>query len=687
MSLFSRTALSALVAAALVSVTAAGQAPAQPADVVVNMRAVEIADVAEQISRITGRTLILDPAVKGIVNVTSAEPLSVDGVWDLFQSVLRVHGFAAVKSGRAWRIIPQASAIRDTGVGGRLSGQDVTTRMIRLNNVSGEQAARVFRPLIANFGSIESLTAPNAIVITDYAENVRRIEQLVRALDSGSGGSFDSITLRFANARDVAASISAVMGDGAAGGPKIIGDERSNIVLVRGQPGLVAEARRMAHTLDQPGAGAPTTRMIRLSNGDAEAITDVLRGLMGDEGSVSNPAARAVAGGRARLDRSSGYGSRGGMGARSTSSTPATLSASPINGGDAAGASVPSSMSGPSEGARGFSTPDLTVQPAPELNAIVLRGTPAAIKAVEPLIAQLDVRRPQVLIEAAIVEISGDQAEQLAVQLGVGAAAINRADGAATSFTQLGLPLTNLLAILGNPAAGAVLPNGGSASFGLGNNFSVLLQALGQSTRANLLSTPSLTTLDNEPAEIVVGQNVPFRTGSFATDGNSVNPFTTIERQDVGLTLRVIPRIHEGNVVRLEIAQESSSLVDAVTGAADLITNRRSIQTTVLADDGQTIVLGGLISDDRIRTRSQVPILGDIPIAGELFRSRKEAQVKRTLFVFLKPTILRDRAAAAAVTEAKYARVRYDESRLGKGTPLLLEPPQARLPLEVSGVY
>lgn len=687
MSLFARTALSAIVAAALLSAPAPGQTPGQPADVVVNMRAVDIADVAEQISRITGRTLILDPGVKGIVNVTSAEPLSVDGVWDLFQSVLRVHGFAAVKSGRAWRIIPQASVIRDTGAGGRLTGQDVTTRMIRLNNVSGEQAVRVFRPLVAQFGSIESLTSPNAVIVTDYAENVRRIEQLIRALDSGGGSSFDSINLRYANARDVAAAISGVMGDGTAtGGPRVVADERSNIVLVRGQPNLVAEARRLARTIDQPGAGVPITRMIRLNNGDAEAITEVLRGVMGEEGSVSNPAARAVAGGRARLSRQSANGSNaaGGM---SLGSTPATLTGSLAGATEGLAAAAGGGGSGTSEAARGFSTEDLTVQPAPELNAIVLRGTPAAIKAVEPLITQLDVRRPQVLIEAAIVEISGDQAEQLAVQLGIGAAAVNRASGAATSFSQLGLPLSNLLAIIGSPAAAAVLPNGGSANIRFGDNFSALVQALGQSTRANLLSTPSLTTLDNEPAEIVVGQNVPFRTGSFATDGNSVNPFTTIERQDVGLTLRVVPRIHEGNVVRLEVAQEVSSLVDAVTGAADLITNRRSIQTTVLADDGQTIVLGGLINDDRIRTRSQIPILGDIPIAGELFRSRKESHVKRTLFVFLKPTILRDRAAAAAATEAKYARVRYDEAMLGKGAPLLLEPPQARLPLEISGVY
>jgi len=682
-SLYARTALSALVAASLVGAPVLAQSAPGAADVVVNMRAVEISDVAEQISRITGRTLILDPAVKGTVNVTSAEPLSVDGVWDLFQSVLRVHGFAAVKSGRSWRIIPQASAIRDAGSGGRLNAQDVTTRMVRLHNISGEQAARVFRPLVAQFGSIEAMTSPNAIIVTDYAENVRRIEQLARALDNGGGGRFDSISLRYANAKDVAAAIQGVFGDGSqTGGPRVVADERSNMVLLRGEPNLISEARRLAATIDKPGAGVPITRMIRLNNGDAESVTAVLQGVLGEQGSVSNPVAKAVAGGRASIGRTSAS-------SRSGSSSSLGSAASSLGGlAEAAAAAAPSS-SGPSADtpAKGFSTPDLTVQPAPELNAIVLRGTPAAIAEVEPLISQLDVRRPQVLIEAVIVEISGDEAESLAVQLGVGAAALNRGDGAATSFTSPGVSLSTILGAIGAPAAVAVLPNGGSASISFGDNFSVLLQAIGQSTRANLLSTPSITTLDNEPAEIVVGQNVPFRTGSFTTDGNSLNPFTTIERQDVGLTLRVVPRIHQGNVVRLEVAQEVSSLVAAVTGAADLITNRRSIQTTVLADDGQTIVLGGLMSDDRTRVKSQVPILGDIPIAGELFKSRRESQLKRTLFVFLKPTVLRDQAAAKAVTDAKYARTRYDEAMLGKHPPLLLEPPRARLPLEISGVY
>lgn len=654
----------------------------QPAgDIVVNMRGVEIADVAEQISRITGRTLILDPGVKGVVNVTSAEPLSADGVWDLFQSVLRVHGFAAVRSGRTWRIIPAASAIRDAGSGGgsRVSGQEVATRLIRLRNVPSEAAARVFRPLVAAFGTIEALQSPNAIVVTDYAENVRRIEGLARALDGGGGATFESITLQNATARDVASAIQGVMGEpNAAGGPRVVADERSNTVLVRGEPNIVAEARRMAALLDRPGGATPTTRLFRLRNSDAEAVTEVLRGIMGDGTAVSNPVARSLSRNRA------------GMGAgtlnRFDNGRPQGVAASPPLAETPALEAAPAAADNGSP--RGFSTAELTVQPAPELNAIVVRGTPSAIAAIEPLITDLDVRRPQVMIEAAIVEITGDDAEAIGIQLGIGAAAIDRADGAATSFTNLGLPLRNILAAIGNPAAVATLPDGASGNFRIGDNFSVLVQALGQSTKANLLSTPSLTTLDNEPAEIVVGQNVPFRTGSFTTDGNSTNPFTTIERQDVGITLRVVPRIHQGDVVRLDVSQEVSSLANAtIAGAADLITNRRSIQTTVLADNGDTIVLGGLITDDRMSSRSQVPVLGDIPLVGELFKTRRESKTKRTLFVFLKPTVLRDREAARAATDAKYARLRGDEAAAKKRDYPLLYPPGPRLTVEIDGIY
>jgi general secretion pathway protein D len=316
-----------------------------------------------------------------------------------------------------------------------------------------------------------------------------------------------------------------------------------------------------------------------------------------------------------------------------------------------------------------------------------VRGSPTAIASLGALIEELDVRRPQVRIEAAIVEITGDAAEQLGIQLGFGSAAALPNSGG-TSFSNAGISLRNILTILGAPGAAALPPEGAGVNLGSRGDFGVFVQALGQSTKANLLSTPSLTTLDNQPGEIVVGQNVPFRTGSFTVDGNGTNPFTTIEREDVGITLRVVPRVHEGDVVKLEVSQEVSALVNAnIAGAADLITNRRSIKTTVLADNGETIVLGGLITDDRLSGRSQVPVLGDIPVIGELFKSRRESRTKRTLFVFLRPTILRDSKDVAGQAESDYSRIRADELSQEERQKLLTKPPGPKLPLEIDGVY
>ena len=673
-----RGALTAVLTVSLaMPVTAQQPAPA-PADVVVNMRDVDIADVAQQISRITGRTIILDPAAKGTINVTSATPLTQGGVWELFVSALRGQGFAVVRNGRAWRVVPQANAAREPS-NGAVSGR-VVTRVIRLRNLSPEAAARILRPNVASFGSLEAVTNPNAIVVTDYSDNVARIESLARSLDGGgSGTGFTAISLRFASAKDVASAIQGVLGEGEGGSSRAVADERSNIVLVRGDARILAEARRIARTLDAPSGVAPITRVFRLRFGDAEAVTRILRGLLGAEGAASNPVARTLAPSSlatpsARPVASGINGSLGGLtdmaGARGSQSLGAT-----IGGG------------GGSEGGGGFATPELAVQSAPELNAIVVRGAPAAGAARDPLITELDVRRPQVMIEAAIVEVTGDRSEDFGIQFGVGAGADGIVNAAGTSFSNLGTSLRQVLAFIGAPAAGVISNDGLSAAVGERGTFGALIQALGQSTRANLLSTPSITTLDNKAAEIVVGQNVPFRTGSYATDGNTTTPFTTIERADVGITLRVVPRVHEGDTVRLEVSQEVSSLVGSVAGAADLVTNRRSIQTTVLADDGQTIVLGGLISDDQIRTRSQVPILGDIPILGELFKSRRESKTRRTLFVFLKPTILRDSKSVAAAAATKYERVRGAEADLQREPSLLLKPPTVRLPAELDGIY
>lgn len=658
-------------------------------NVTINLRGVEIEQAAQQIARITGRTLVLDPAVKGTITVVSSRPVSPAGAWEVFRSALRTNGFAAVRSGNIWRIVPQQAAVQG---GSRpdsrnASRSDIVTRVIRLGNIPAADAQRALRPLVSSFGSIEATTRPNAVIVTDYAENIRRVEALARTLDGGGGASstpgFGTIRLGNAGAASVGASIRRLLGDEASGGPRLAVDERSNLVIVRGTASQIAEARRIATSLDTPGTAQISTRVFRLRNSDAEAITEVLRGVLGAPGGATNPVARTLADGMPESAIGAGITNR-----FDSPTAPAILGA--------ANAEILQNQLGLGQGggaaneqqrAQGFSTPDLAITPAPEINAVVVRGSPAAILAIADLINQLDLRRPQVTIDVAIVELTGSAAEQLGVQIGLGAAAPFGTSGG-TSFTNVGLSLGQILAAIGAPAGLALAGDGLSLNVGSRGDFGVLLQALGRSTKANLLSNPTLTTLDNMPAELVVGQNVPFRTGAFTTSGNSTNPFTTIEREDVGLTLRVVPRIHEGDVVKLEVSQEVSSLVNGtVPGAADLITDRRSIKTTVLADNGRTIVLGGLVTDDRLSGRSKVPLLGDIPVLGELFKSRTESRTKRVLFLFLRPTILRNQADALIETQRRYDRLRGEEYPGDDVDDLLTEPPGPRLPVEIDGVH
>jgi general secretion pathway protein D len=477
-----------------------------------------------------------------------------------------------------------------------------------------------------------------------------------------------------------------VLGDPASGGARVAADARSNTIIVRGTPTAVADARRMLASLDTPGGATPITRVFRLSYADAEAVTEVLRGVLGQEATTNNAVARSLSdkrGGNYRSPTSvlGGMVQSGGSNATDTATAAAT-----------AALRAQQSQLGQqtSETPQGFSTPELSVQPSPDINAVVVRGTPSAIAAIEPLITDLDVRRPQVLIEAAIAEITGEEAEALAVQLGTGGAVLNQVKGAGTSLsTHPTQPsLSTILSALGVPMA-KVLGPGLTANIGIGDDFSILVQALGTSTKSNLLSTPQITTLDNKIGEFVVAQEVPFVTGSILPgNGGNVNPYTSIERKDVGITLKVLPRINAGDTIRLEVAQEASSIAATqISQASDIITNRRAINTTVLADNGQTIVLGGLTSDDYGQIKSQVPILGDIPILGELFKSRRESRNKRTLFIFLKPTILRNGEDAAAMAKAKYARLRNEELDLNAPSNLLLNPLRPRLTLEIDGIY
>ncbi|MBC8129398.1 MAG: type II secretion system secretin GspD [Rhizobiaceae bacterium] len=679
MSILSRAVLTVLMLVAVIAADVRGgyaQTAVGGETFVINLRDTDIQVFAEQISRMTGRTLVLDPKVAGKVTVISSEPLDGEEVWSLFQSVLRVNGFAAVRSGQVWRVVPQTSAAQGgTTIDrtGTPDSQDFVTRLVRLRNLPSAEALRVLKPLVASFGILEALERPNAIVITDSAENVRRVESLALSLDAGDGSGYATFRLRYANAAAAANVLSEILGDTM----RVSVDERSNTLLVKGSGELISQARELIAGLDKPGEGATTTRVIRLKYADAESVINVLRGLTGGGAGVTNPVARALSEPEPTFGIDGGGGS-GGLSEQILGTATASRQQSQP--------SRSSGGSGQSSGSSGFSGNGIAVETAPDINAIVARGNPTAVAQVEELVASLDIRRPQVMIEAAIVEISGDIAEQFGVQLGIGDTG---ASGglAATSFSNSGTSLQSVLRLLGVPASAALSTDGLSIGANFGGDFSILVQALASSSKANLMSTPSLTTLDNQSAEIIVGQNVPFRTGSFTTPGNTIQPFTTITRENVGISMRVLPRINDGDVIRLEVSQEVSSLVNAnVPGAADLITNRRSIQTTVLADNGSTIVLGGLITNDQTSSDAKVPGLGDVPLLGNVFRSKKKADTRRTLYVFLRPTILRGKHDVEAASQGKYTRLREVEVQADTES-LLMTPTYRKLPLEIEGIY
>jgi general secretion pathway protein D len=657
-----------LLAAALWLGAGPALAQGEPETFVINLRGAELAVLAEQVSTITGRTLVLDPSVEGEVTVLSAEPLDAEGVWALFQSILRSRGFVAVESGLIWQVVPEAEA-RTIGGADPMDGardeqgsQDVVTEMLRLSRLPSAEAVRVLRPLVAESGYIEALTDPNAILLTDTRANVDRILEIATAFDAESPEEATVIRFSYADAGAVGNAILEVLGTSGTGA-RLSVDPSSNLLLVRGSQADIDEIRELAQSLDVAPRRLPqeavATTVFRLQFGDATVVAEIIRGALGGGVDITN----AVAADIGAPNDPAGLETDGGE---------AAADEAPAEGGFVSLDRAPQAPSA------------VSVQASVETNAIIVRGTQAQVAEVGSLIAALDVRRPQVMIEAAIVEVSGDVAERLGVQLGFGDAT-PPGGIAATSFSNGGLSLQGVLAAVGAPSSVAL--STGLTVGASGNEFGILVQALAQSTQARLLSTPSVTTLDNEPATIVVGQNVPFRTGSFDTDGDGSNAFTTIERRDVGITMNVVPRITAGGVVQLEIQQEVSSLVDAnVEGAADLITNTRVINTTVLADDGGTVVLGGLISDDRSSAEGRVPGLSRVPVVGQLFRSRNAGQTQRTLFVFLRPTVLRDAQDVQAAAESRYERLRGAEA--APPPDGLLAPRQARrLPLEIQGLY
>ncbi len=578
-----------------------------------NLKDADIRAFVTQVADITGYSFVVDPRVKGKVTVLSSAPMNKDEIYDLFLAVLQVHGFTAIPGEEVIKVVQQVDAKQSAESLDRFSttpSEQLITRVIQVDNANALELVPILRPLVAKYGHLAGVAAANALIISDHSSNIQRIEGIVRELDSPSKYEVEVIQLEEAWVGDLVTLLQELapdeLGEGGAGGAarkySVTADERSNRLILRGDETFRNKMRGLITQLDQPSATGGATKVIRLGHADAKNLTEILKGVMGEL----------------------------------------------VKEGAAGGSSVSASRS------TGFS-----VFADEGLNALVVRGEPSMMQEVEMIVSQLDIRRAQVLIEAAIVEISDDLGQDLGVQIGLGDESGSSSPVVGSNFNNVGRSLGDVIgAILSDsvitPAAGGLTLGAGQRNEG-GITWGVLLQALSTSTAANLLSTPSIITLDNQESEIIVGQNVPFRTGQTTnTSAGLNNPFTTIERRDIGLTLKVTPTISDDGLVRLIVEQTTEDVADSIEDASDIITNKREIKTTVLADDGETIVLGGLIREDYRVNKSKVPLLGDIPYLGRLFSSESRTMIKRNLLVFLRPTILFNKGDSVAATDEKY---------------------------------
>jgi general secretion pathway protein D len=648
-------------------------------EVVLNFQGADLQAVVKAMSQMTGRNMLIDPRVRGQVTIVSARPMTVAAGYQVFLSALKAQGFTAVEGpGDAVRIIPVAEAKAAAPVneqdGPPRGGEQVVTHVAIGQHVAVAQLQNVLRPLMSPTSQLSVYDPANALIITDYADNVRRLLRIIERIDQPASTDVTVIQVQHASAIDLAELVVRLSGTGVAapgavpgvpptqiatGGDRfsVVPDTRTNSILLRSDnPGRIALLRSLIEKLDVPARAIGSTRVIYLKHAEATKLVEVLRGML----------AGAAAGAPAQ--------------------------------------SAPSAAGGRPGGA----TPSL-IQADEATNSIIINASDTVYNNMRLVIEQLDVRRAQVYVEALIVEMTADATNELGFQWAAARGVRSGAVGAAANFPSANPSIAGLaaapaaVAAAGGPAGLTVamlgptitLPDGSTVR-GLG----ALARALQANSQNNILSTPTLLTLDNFQAKIVVGQNVPFVTGSFASATTAatggvaaVNPFQTIERKDVGLTLRIKPQISEGGAIRLEIFQEVSS-VDPTSrsGASDLVTNKRSLETKVVVDDGNTIVLGGLIDNTVKQTQEAIPILGSIPFLGALFRYRQEVRSRTNLMIFLRPVIVRTAEDSYRVTTDRYDYLRAFTRGEGEERDALfdrLEPvpprePPAREPVQDS---
>ena len=599
--------------------------------ITLNLKDADINALIGTVAEVTGKNFIVDPRVKGKVTVISSRAMDREEVYQVFLSILKVHGFAAVPSGPIIKILPDVSAKQDSipSVGDEAPGHgdEMVTRVVQVDNVAAAQLVPILRPLVPQQGHLAAYPATNVLIMSDRAENVSRLVNIIRRIDKVSDSEIEVIRLEYASAAEVVRILNAIsraqpaQAKGAAAQAQaLVADERTNSVLLGGDRSNRLRLRAIISHLDTPLERGGNTKVIYLKYATAADLVETLRGVGESQGEETKKGAAAAT-------RNIGK--------------------------------------------------ELDIQADESTNSLVITAPPALMRSLEAVIRQLDIRRAQVLVDAIIAEIGENRARELGVQWAVFDFSGTTTPLGGTNFTNTG---TNLSTIGQGIIDQQLVPLTPGLSFGVGKiggggvNFAAVVNALAGDADVNILSTPSLVTLDNEEAEIIVGQNVPFVTGSFTNTGaaaGSVNPFQTVQREDVGITLKVKPQINEGNSIVMEITQEVSTISNDAQ-AVDLITNKRNIKTNVLVDDNHLVVLGGLI-EDRVRESEQkVPLLGDIPYLGALFRSKSVNRDKVNLMVFLHPTILRDNETADRHTNAKYNYIRAMQlQKDNEGVPLM----------------
>ena len=648
----------ALLAAAPLVATISTQAQAQTWKI--NLRDADLTAFINEVADITGKNFAVDPRVRGNVTVISNKALNKDEVYDLFLGVLNVNGVVALPSGNTIKLVPDSNA-KNSGIPydarKRASGDQIVTRVIWLQNTNPNDLIPALRPLMPQFAHLAAVAGTNALIVSDRATNIYQLENIIRNLDGTGQNDIEAITLQSSQAEEIIGLLETMSATGTSkdfigARVRIIADNRTNRILIKGDPDSRKRLRHTIEMLDVPSADRlGGLKVFRLKYASAKNLAEILQGLVTGQ-SVSSSSGSNNANKSSSINNLTSN-SQGQTGNSSSGVNPSISLNSGFNN------------SQNNAGITSFNGNGVSIIADGTQNALVVKADPQLMREIEAAIQQLDIRRQQVLIEAAIIEVSGNDADQLGIQWALG----DLSSGVGLmSFSNVGASLASIAA--GYASAGASgaaaaiagdASKGNGATFGVGNfensrkAYGALIQALKTNTKSNFLSTPSIVTMDNEEAYIVVGQNVPFVTGSVSTGtSGTVNPYTTVERKDVGVTLKVVPHIGENGTVRLEVEQEVSDVQNNKGQATDLVTNKRAIKTAVLAEHGQTVVLGGLIADNTALSRQGVPGLSDIPYLGRLFQANSRSNEKRNLLVFIHPTIVGDADDVRRLSQQRY---------------------------------